>query len=409
MKKLFYGVLFLVFILQFSIDIYAQNRVVLGLENLLQEQIDLIQGQRIGLMANHTSVDAQGTPILELLEPHCDVTVVFALEHGFTGNVEAGKKIEDEEVDDFTIYSLYGKTRKPTEEMLEDVDVIIYDVQDVGAKFYTYISSLYHAMQAAKEHDRPIIVLDRPNPIRADIVQGPVTEPDFFSFVGIAPLPIRYGMTVGEIAQWFNGEELRGEVIDADLTVIELTNYERDLDYDKTGLPWVPPSPNMPDLETAYIYPGTCLFEGTNVSEGRGTEKPFLIIGAPFIDAVEWLKEIPNEVTNGLEIQPTRFVPLSLPGKVSNPKYEDEECQGVEITILDDSEITPIPLAVAMLTALRDLYPDDFETKSFMNLLWGSDRLRNMLDNGASFEYIIESYEDDLEEFEDSRKKYLIY
>lgn len=384
-------------------------KVVSGLEQLLGDQLELIQGKRLGIVANQTSRDAEGRHIVDLLAEHADIAVLFALEHGFMGNIEAGGRVGTSSLGEIKIFSLYGETREPTPEMLQGVDVLIYDVQDVGVKFYTYISSLYYLLRAAGKADLPVLVMDRPNPIDAVRVEGAITQAEFSSFVGIIPIPVRYGMTIGELAQMMNREEFHGKRINARLRVIPMRGYERAMVFSETGLPWVPTSPNIPTPETALIYPGTCLFEGSNLSEGRGTEAPFLTMGAPFIDAGDWLEAIPAEVRKGCTLTTTQFTPQNIPGKAVNPKYEGQLCNGLRIEIFDHQVLQPIELAIAMLSAAKRLYPDEVKFTSFLDKLWGNRQLRIMLNEKKSYAQILEQGIHETEDFKKIREKYLIY
>ncbi len=388
----------------------ATPQVKTGLENLLENHLALIQGKRLGVLANQTSMDAKGRHIVELLSQHSQiVTVLFGPEHGFMGNVEDAASISDSIYKDIQLYSLYGEFLAPTSGMLKDVDVLVYDIQDVGVKFYTFISNLFLAMHAAKRENIPIIVLDRPNPINAEIVNGAITNPAFSSFVGVFPLPIRYGMTVGEIAELFNNETYGGFSLGIDLTVIPMTGYKRDMWYDETGVPWIVPSPNMPTLETAVIYPGMCLMEGTNLSEGRGTDTPFLTIGAPYIDSKEWLDAIPNETLAGARAEPIAFQPKAIPGVVSRPKYRNERCHGLHFTVTDRDKLDPIALAVSVLCAAQKLYPEEFKMTKYMDKLWGNEDLRAMISEGHDYHSILQTVEHGLSVFKKVRKKYLSY
>jgi uncharacterized protein YbbC (DUF1343 family) len=325
------------------------------------------------------------------------------------GDVEDAASIGDSVYKNIQLYSLYGEFLSPTPRMLKDVDVLVYDIQDVGVKFYTFISNLFLAMHAAKRDSIPIIVLDRPNPINAKIVSGAITNPAFSSFVGVIPIPIRYGMTVGEIAELFNGESYGGFSLGVDLTVIPMTAYKRDMWYDQTGVPWKVPSPNMPTLETAVIYPGMCLMEGTNLSEGRGTESPFLTIGAPYINSNDWLDAIPKEVLAGARIEPIVFTPKSIPGVVTTPKYKEKKCYGLHFTVTDREKLEPIALAVSALCAAQKLYPEEFEMTKYLDKLWGNEDLRAMVAEGHDYRAILQTCEQGLTQFKKVRKKYLRY
>lgn len=403
-------ILFLIFSSFAASSLTAAPQVKTGLENLLENHLDLIQGKRLGVLANQTSVDSKGRHIVDLLSQHSQiVTVLFGPEHGFMGNVEDAASISDSIYKDIQLYSLYGEFLAPTPGMLKDVDVLVYDIQDVGVKFYTFISNLFLAMHAAKREDIPIIVLDRPNPINAEIVNGAITNPAFSSFVGVLPLPICYGMTVGEIAELFNNETYGGFSLGIDLTVIPMTGYKRDMWYDETGVPWIVPSPNMPTLETAVIYPGMCLMEGTNLSEGRGTDTPFLTIGAPYIDSKAWLDAIPKETLAGARAEPIAFQPKAIPGVVSRPKYRNERCHGLHFTVTDRDKLDPIALSVSVLCAAQKLYPEEFKMTKYMDKLWGNEDLRAMISEGHDYHSILQTCEQGLTQFKKVRKKYLLY
>jgi uncharacterized protein YbbC (DUF1343 family) len=391
-------------------SITAAPQVKTGLENLLENHLDLVRGKRIGLLTNQTAVDSEGRHIVDLLSAHAQiVAVLFGPEHGFMGDVEDAASIGDSAYKNIQLYSLYGEFLSPTPRMLRDVDVLVYDIQDVGVKFYTFISNLFLAMHAAKRDNIPIIVLDRPNPINAKIVSGAITNPAFSSFVGVLPLPIRYGMTVGEIAELFNNESYGGFSLGVDLTVIPMTGYKRDMWYDQTGLLWKVPSPNMPTLETAVIYPGMCLIEGTNLSEGRGTESPFLTIGAPYIDPEAWLEAIPEEALTGARVEPVVFLPKSIPGVVARPKYKDKKCHGLHFTVTDRKKLEPITLAVSALCAAMTLFPEEFEMTKYLDKLWGNEDLRAMISEGSDYRTILQTCDPGLNQFDKVRKKYLRY
>ncbi|MGD8537686.1 MAG: DUF1343 domain-containing protein [Candidatus Aminicenantes bacterium] len=390
--------------------ITATSQVKTGLENFLENHLDLVQGKRLGLLVNQTSVDSRGRPIVEILSEHAQIVMVlFGPEHGFMGDVEDAAEIKDTMYNNVQLYSLYGEFLSPTPKMLEDVDVLVYDIQDVGVKFYTFISNLFLAMHAAKRDNIPVVVLDRPNPVNATIVSGAITNPAFSSFVGVLPLPIRYGMTVGEIAALFNNESYGGFSLGIDLTVIPMTGYKRDMWYDETGIPWVIPSPNMPTLETAVIYPGMCLIEGTNLSEGRGTESPFLTIGAPYINSKDWLEALPKKVLEDAKTEFVEFSPKSIPGVVTTPKYEDKKCYGLHFTVLDREKLEPIELAVAVLCATQKLYPEEFQMTKYLDKLWGNEDLRAMVSEGHDYRTIMKTCEQGIDRFKKVRQKYLRY
>ncbi|MCY9141983.1 DUF1343 domain-containing protein, partial [Peribacillus frigoritolerans] len=303
-----------------------KQKVSPGIEVLLKEEENVLSGKKVGLITNPTGIDSKLTSIVDLLhdDPDINLTALFGPEHGVRGDAQAGASVEYyiDEKTGLPVYSLYGKTKKPTPEMLKDVEVLVFDIQDVGTRYYTYIYTMAYAMEAAKENDIPFIVLDRPNPQGGESVDGPVLEPEFSSFVGLYPIPLKHGMTVGELATLFNKEFKIG----ADLKVIKMKGWKRDMDYDDTGLPFVLPSPNMPTVSTTYVYPATGLIEGTNVSEGRGTTKPFELIGAPYINSDELAGKL-----NALRLPGVKFRAASFTPTFS--KHAGKLSHGVEIYI----------------------------------------------------------------------------
>ena len=265
------------------------NNVICGADILISDSLNLIKGKGIGIVTNHTAVLSNGTHLVDSLFniKNINIVALFGPEHGIRGDAPDGLTITDgkDSKTGIPVYSLYGKIRKPTKEMLKGVDVLIFDIQDIGARFYTFISTMYYTLEAAAENNIPVIILDRPNPIGGLKVSGNIREEEFKSFVGIAPIPIMHGMTVGELAILFNEQHYLENNLHANLTVIKIKNWQREQLFNQTGLKWINPSPNMINLDEAMIYPGLCLLEGTNISEGRGTQKPFLTFGAPYINS----------------------------------------------------------------------------------------------------------------------------
>ena len=374
-----------------------EHQVQTGLDVLINEKLEIIKGKKVGLVTNHTGVDRSGKPNYEILMLLSDVDLqaIFAPEHGFFGNVSRGQKVDDLKQDGLpVIYSLYGKTDKPTPDMFEGLDVIIYDIQDIGARFYTYISTLGLVMEAAAEADIPVIVLDRPNPLNGITIEGPVLDINYKSFVGMYPIPIRYLLTIGELAKMIIGEKWIEHV--PKLTVIEMAGWERTMYYDDTGLSWISPSPNIPDLETAILYPGMCLFEGTNVSEGRGTNYPFQYIGAPWIDSSKIIKAIEGKHIPGVVFEPISFIPISIPGKSLKPKFENEKCYGIKIILIEKKIYKSVDTAAQLLITIQELYPEKFQWNDFIYKLWG---------NGMILEYD----EDITKTFANRFSNYFIY
>ncbi|MGA9287561.1 MAG: DUF1343 domain-containing protein, partial [Anaerobacillus sp.] len=336
-----------------------------------------------------------------------DLKALYGPEHGVRGSAQAGDYVEyytDEETG-LPVYSLYGSTKKPTPEMLEGIDVLLFDIQDVGTRFYTYIYTMAYAMEAAAENDIEFIVLDRPNPLGGEAVEGPVLDDEYSSFVGKYEIPLRHGMTVGELASLFN-EEFN---IGADLTVVEMEHWKRNMYYDDTQLEWVLPSPNMPTLDTALVYPGAALIEGTNVSEGRGTTKPFELIGAPFIKSTELTDEL-----NGLDLPGVDFRAASFTPSFS--KHAGELTHGVQIHVTDKEAFKPVKTGVSLVKTIHDLYPDDFEFRaenssgvSFFDLLVGNGWIREAIEEGHTVEEMEQQWQGDLEDFKEVREDYLLY
>ncbi|NPU96642.1 MAG: DUF1343 domain-containing protein [Candidatus Omnitrophica bacterium] len=388
---------------------YGEDGVIPGLEILTTRQPELIAGKRVAIIANPTSVDRHGRSTVERIAEHAQISALFAPEHGLQGTEEAGASIAPSAWKDVPVFSLYGKFKTPTRRMLKDTDVLVYDIQDVGARFYTYISTLFLALSAAKREGIPVIVLDRPNPINATLVEGPVTNPVYSSFVGALPLTIRYGLTAGETARMMNEETCAGFSLGAHLTVVPMEGYRRSMWYDETGIPWIAPSPNMPTLETAIVYPGLCLLEGTNLSEGRGTSAPFLTVGAPFLDAKKWWAAVPDRWRAGIEADVVSFTPVKIPGKAENPKFTGQTCQGLRLRVTGRDALRPVGLAVALLCAARDLEPKQFQVHASMDRLWGNENLRALLEEGADCGTILDTAQPDCAYFENIRQKYFIY
>ena len=347
-----------------------------GIDILLDKKQNLIADKRIALVTNQTGVDQYGVANYKRLMDleNTKLEVVFSPEHGIFGETDKEVTYNDGIKNLPKIYSLYGAVRKPTREMLDSIDIIIYDIQDIGARFYTYISTLGLVMEAAAELNIPVLVLDRPNPIRGNIVEGPILDIEYQSFIGKYPIPIRYGWTVAELAEkiiqenWINPTP--------QLTVIPMEGWNTSLWYDETTLPWIKPSPNIPNLETALIYPGMCLLEGTNISEGRGTNNPFQWFGAPWIDSRVLSQKLNNLKLSGVVFVPKSFIPISIPGVADKPKYENQLCYGIEIRVVDRNKFNSVKSGVNILKTINEMYPDSLIIKEKrLNKLWGSDTL----------------------------------
>ena len=406
------------FLLLSMSNISCQNttnnqKVILGNEVLLKESLELLTGKHIGLVINHTSLLPNNIHLADtLLALGINVTKLFSPEHGIRGNISAGQLISSttDKKTGLPVYSLYGNTKKPSPEMLKDVDIILYDIQDVGVRFYTYISTLYYVLQACSENGIPIVVLDRPNPLNGLDIAGPLLESKFKSFIGIASIPIVYGMTVGELANYFVEYEFMAADEKPNITVIKMKEWKRNYNWRDLNLKWIPPSPNIPDFETAQVYPGTCFIEGTNVSEGRGTDHPFLTIGAPYINADELIKELNTRNIAGVNLIPISFTPVDKKGKADNPKYKDVNCNGIKISIIDEVNFKPVTFGIILIHSLLRLYPKQFKfySQHFDNLA-GTDKLRMNLLAGKDPSKIVDDWQKDLEIFKSKRQNILIY
>ena len=381
----------------------------IGLGVLFRERLGLVEGRSIGLITNQTGVDLQFRSNLTLFAEHpkVELTAIFSPEHGISGSAQAGIEIVSAtgKGERIPIHSLYGETRQPTPEMLDGIDVLVYDIQDVGSRFYTYISTLLRSMRAAAANDVDFIVLDRPNPIRGDRVEGNQLQPAFQSFVGETTIPIRHGMTVGELAQFCAAEFRCAPSLR--LHVVPMHGWQRAMWYDETGLSWVPPSPNMPTIDTATLYPGTCLIEGTNLSEGRGTTKPFEWVGAPWIDSERWADTLNNLGFPGTHFRPIHFTPTFS-------KYANQACHGVQVHVTDRDRFKPVDVGLHLIATARQDFPDQFEFlknrgRYFFDLLAGTDELRLRFMKCESPTEIVQSWEAEVTKFIDQCRPYLLY
>ncbi|MEN8192879.1 MAG: DUF1343 domain-containing protein [Bacteroidota bacterium] len=407
---------FIIIFYLLSSNVISQKAFIsLGADRLVSDEFYLIAEKNVSIVTNHSAILSNGIHLVDTLYnlDNVQIKALFAPEHGIRGDAPDGHSIKDgvDTKTNIPIYSLYGKNRKPTKEMLKDVDIIIFDIQDIGARYYTYISTLYYSLIAAAENQIPIIVLDRPNPINGITVDGPIREEKYKSFVAIAPIPIQHGMTIGELATLFNSEGWLGENhLKADLTVVEMTGWDRELFFDVFNLTWINPSPNIPSLNTALLYPGMCLLEGVNVSEGRGTHSPFLTFGAPYINSDELLNELNNFNHNGIELSTITFTPTSIENMSTNPKYKNVICNGISIKVIDKKKINALRFGITTLAAIHKLYPDDFKyRKNWLNKLFGNEYLSEMINNNDSPTKIFQKWESDIKQFKFLREKYLLY
>ena len=382
----------------------ADSVVRPGIETFLADVPERLRGKRVALLTNQTAVDRERRTDIDLIAAHPQLKLValLAAEHGIRGTVAPGEFIQDS-VDARTgvpIYSLYKtEDRGPAPEMLKDVDVIVYDLQEVGGRTWTYVSSMALTMQAAKRKGIPFVVLDRPNPIGGEIVEGALLDPKFKSFVGMYPIPARHGMTVGELAKLFN--EKHG--IGCDLIVARVANWRRSQWQDETGLPWVNPSPNLRSLAALSSYPGTVYFEGTNVSEGRGTERPFEQVGAPWLNTAEVVR-----VMNERRLPGIRFEAVTLSVAPTAAKYPGQSIPGIRFVITDRQAYRPVRTSLVLIDEIRRQHPNDFAWRASIDRLTGSDKVRLAIEAGT-LASLLEEWDREAAAFRESSKPYLLY
>ncbi len=385
---------------------FMDNKYQSGLDVLSDRQFKDLKDKNIGLVINHTSVDSYGEHLIDLaIKNNLKVEAIFTPEHGLQGIVEAGQNIPNDKNNklDIPIYSLYGKNRKPTSKMLNSIDVLIFDIQDIGVRYYTYISTMALIMEAASEIGIPLLILDRLNPL-GDEVDGPLLNIEYSSFVGMYPIPIRHGMSIGELAKMIKGEGWLDTENQLDLNIVEYKGKPTKQDAKKAFN--INPSPNMQNLKTAWIYQGLCLLEGTNISEGRGTDTPFLMFGAPWIDNKRLFKDLQEIKSNDDDFEIVEFIPRSSPAS-KYPKYVDNECYGIRINNLKD----PIKWILKVLEVIKLNHPSEFKflDTNFIDKLYGSNLLRKAIEEGISIDQLFSNYFYDKELFISKQKKYLIY
>lgn len=388
----------LVFLLCASLGAAAD--VLTGIDVLARDGFETLDGRRVGLITNHTGLARDGRSTVELLHAADNVTLVrlFSPEHGPRGELDVAEIGDSRDpATGIPVVSLYGEHRRPTAAMLEGIDMLVFDIQDIGTRFYTYISTMGNAMRAAAEQGKPFVVLDRPNPINGRDVAGPVLDEGRQSFVGFHTLPVRHGMTVGELALMFR-DELG---LDLDLQVVRVEGWPRDTWFDQTGLEWVNPSPNMRSLTAAILYPGIGLLETTNLSVGRGTATPFELIGAPWLDADVLAKALTALDLPGIEFTPVHFTPIAS-------TFANERCHGVRFTLTDREPFEPVTAGLAIATVLLRDFGNHWQTGRYIRLL-GNDAALETLLAGGSVADIEARYAAGLETFVERRAQYLLY
>ncbi|OGP73118.1 MAG: serine hydrolase [Deltaproteobacteria bacterium RBG_16_50_11] len=376
----------------------SRKKVQTGLEVLAAGKFSPLAGLRVGLITNHSGVDSGGRRAIDILHRArgLNLTKIFTPEHGLSGRNEGKISHARDSLTGLPVYSLYGNVLKPSEKMLAGLDALVFDIQDMGVRFYTYITTLGYAMEAAAKKGIAFYVLDRPNPITGSVVQGPMMEKNFKSFTGYFPMPIRHGMTVGELAEMFNTENRIG----AKLHVIKMAGYDRTIWYDETGLPWVNPSPNLQTLTEGTLYPGVAMVEGANVSVGRGTATPFELVGAPWIDADQLTQYLNGRRIPGVEFRRAQFVP-------DGDRFKNRECRGVRILLTDRQALNSPSLGIEIASALYRLYPKEFEIEKMLPLIgapWLLDALKE-----KDPHFIVSQWQEPLETFRMLRAGYLLY
>ena len=382
----------------------AQGKVQPGIEVFLSNIPASLKGKRVGLITNASAVDRSKTPDIDLIAQNKNLKLValYAAEHGIRGTAAAGAKIGNE-VDEKTgvpVYSLYGgEDRGPTPEMLKDVDVLVYDLLEVGGRTWTYVSTMAVSMEAAKKKGIPFVVLDRPNPIGGEIIEGDLVDPKFKSFVGMYPIPARHGMTVGELAKMFN--EKFG--IGANLIVIKATNWKRTEWFDQTGLPWTNPSPNLRSLAALNDYPGSVYFEGTTVAEGRGTDRPFEQVGASWLNAPEVVR-----VMNAKNLPGIKFEAITMPVDSTAGKFKGQTIPAIRYVITDREKYRPVRTSLLLIEEIRKENPTNFAWRGSIDRLTGSDKARLAIEAGT-LDALLADWDKAAAEFRQTRKPYLLY
>ena len=372
-----------------------------GLDRLVRDRFDDLRGKRVALLTNHASVDQLGRHILDVLALDSSIRLqtIYSPEHGVRGQAEAGEKVGSETAA-VEVISLYGERREPSRDELSEIDVFVVDLQDVGSRYFTYMATMKACLAACGAASKPVVVLDRPNPVGGELIEGPVAERTD-SLVCSAKIPARHGMTMGELARYFVDTELGKSA--PKLKVLKLDTWRRRNRFDDISLPWVAPSPNMVSPTTALLYTGTCLFEGTNLNEGRGTETPFEIIGAPWLDATRVIELMSMEDSPGCTFSPEVYIPRAIPGKASSPRYMDQTCQGIRIRVYDVGKVQGFRLAVSLLVAIHRAHSAELAWESTFDILAGTPSLREQIEQGVSAGAICESFRAGQKAFQKTR------
>lgn len=375
------------------------GRVQTGLDVLEAQKFAPLRGKRVGIITNHTGLDAQGKSTIDLLAhaPGVQVVALFSPEHGLAGRLDEKVSSSKDPATGLPAFSLYGETRRPTDEMLQGIDALVFDIQDAGVRFYTYTATMGYCMEEAAKRHIAFYVLDRPNPIGGEVVEGPMLDPDKTDFVAYYPLPIRYGLTIGELAQLFNTENH----INVDLHVIPMKNWRRNYFFESTGIRWVPPSPNLRSIKGAIVYPGLEILQAAGVSVGRGTETPFEQFGAPWMDGEKVAAALNAGQMPGLKFVAQSFIPVS-------GLYMGRRCGGVSIRIGDRAAVRALRLGIEIAVLLEKMHPQDFAVEKTLTLLGNSETVQKLKDGGSAAD-ILASWQSSLAEFDRTRRKYFLY
>ncbi len=382
----------------------AQCAVLSGLDVLEKQDFAPLQGKKIGIIANHTAIDANGKNIIDVLfaqSQKFQIKAVFSPEHGFRGTADHGEKIENssDPATGLPLYSLYGKYQRPSPEMLAGIDALVFDIQDVGARFYTYLTTMGYALEEAAKNNIEFFVLDRPNPVSGSILEGPVLQDDIQVFTAYFPVPVRHGFTPGEMAKFHAGSKK----LDVKLTVIPVSGWNRNMFYDETGLQWINPSPNIRNVEAAMLYPGIGCFEATNMSVGRGTQSPFMWFGAPWLKGKKLAKMLSKAGIQGVKFTREKRTP-------DKDVYAGLKCDGVRMEITDKTALRPLEIFIHTACILRKLQPKDFVIKwNEIRRMLGNDRFKALYESKAAPAVILHDFEQDRKDFETVRTKYLLY
>lgn len=381
----------------------------LGNENLLSENIALISGKNVGIVTNNSGILSDGTllvdAMLQLNKEKINVTKIFSPEHGFRGDDNDNNHIDSKT--GIEIVTLYGNKKKPSSSDLSNVDVLVYDIQDVGTRFYTFINTMYYCMEAAVENNKQIIICDRPIIQNPEYVDGFMLSPEVKSFVGMLPISVVYGLTCGELANYLNTVEFNGR---CNLQISKMSGYTRATEYNSLNLAWAKPSPSMYFPSTAVAYAGTCLLEGTNFAEGRGTDKPFEYVGAPYCDGNVLKTEMDSYGFAGVEFTAIEFTPTSIASPSNPPKFVGDKCSGIYVNITDKKIAEPFKVGVALLISLNKLFPKfKIRDDKFLDKLSGTRELRKMILDGKDLSYIISTYQTSLSEYKSSISSFFLY